>query len=195
MQIGLGRNGYDDEAKQYMALGYRQKEKESQEAKDAAKAGVMRDAINTGSEAMKLGEEGFLPAVDSRISGLRSQLNNTDDPTAIAQIQTQIDKLENKRGDFVIAADNENARRVVQLDETLARLDKTDPEYGAKKAALERVREDILSRGNAESAYNTQRLELMEGEIIYVPQGGEQAKPQIVRRLLRLALMGLSGKT
>jgi hypothetical protein len=178
------RNGFDDEAKQYMALGYRQKEKESQEAKDAAKAGVMRDAINTGSEAMKLGEEGFLSAVDSRISGLRGQLNNTDDPTAIAEIQRQIDKLENKRGDFVIAADNENARRVVQLDETLARLDKTDPEYGAKKAALERVREDILSRGNAESAYNTQRLELMEGENNLRAARWEQAKPQIIAEAL-----------
>lgn len=158
------RNGFDDEARQYMALGYRQKEKETQEAKDAAKAGVMRDAINTGSEAMKLGEDGFLSAVDSRISGLRGQLNNTDDPTAIAEIQRQIDKLENKRGDFVIAADNENARRVVQLDRHIARLDKNDPNYQGNKASLEKVRADILAKGDTETTYDIKKLDLLELE-------------------------------
>jgi len=174
------RNGYDEEAKQYMVLGSRQKEKEVQEAKDAAKAGVMRDAINTGSEAMKLGEDGFLSAVDSRISGLRGQLNNTDDPTAIAEVQRQIDKLESNRGDFVVAADNENSRRVVQLDNTLASLNKNDPQYAEKKAGLERVREDILARGGAETAYNAKRLELMEGENQLRAARWGRAKPAII---------------
>ena len=171
------RNGYGEEADKYMALAYKQKEVEKQEAKDAAKAGVMRDAINTGSEAMRLGEDGFLSAVDSRISGLRSQLNNTDDSTAIAQIQTQIDKLEGRRGDFVVAADNENARRVVQLDNTLANLDKEDSKYAEKKAGIERVREEILAKGGAEAAYNAKRLELMEGENQLRSAKWEKAKP------------------
>ena len=51
------RNGYDDEAKQYMALGYRQKEKEAEEAKDAASLSFMKVRLTRQKAASGLQEE------------------------------------------------------------------------------------------------------------------------------------------
>ena len=173
------RNGFDDEAARYEALAYRQKEKEVQEAKDAALGKVMKQAINTGSEGMRLGEGGFADAADKKILELREQLANTSEPTAITQIQAQIDKLEGKRAEFKAAEDKENARRVVQLDNTLSSLDQNDDKYAERKAGIERVREDILSRGDAEVEYKAQRLELLQGENEFRAARWEQTKPAI----------------
>ena len=174
------RNGFDEEAARYEALAYRQKEKEVQEAKDAALGKVMKQAINTGSEGMRLGEGGFADAADKKILELREQLANTNEPTAITQIQAQIENLQGKRAEFKAAKDKENARRVVQLDKTLASLDQSDSRYAERKAGLERVRADILSRGDAEVEYNAQRLELIQGENEFRAARWEQAKPGII---------------
>lgn len=174
------RNGYDDEAKQYLALGQRQKEKEAQEAKDAALGKVMKQAINTGSEGMRLGEDGFADAADKKILELREQLANTSQPAEIEQIQAQIENLQGKRTEFKAAENTENARRAVQLDKTLASLDQSDPRYAERKAGLERVRADILSRGDAEAEYKAQRLELIQGENEFRAERWKQAKPAII---------------
>ena len=70
------RNGYDEEADRYMALAYKQKEVEKQEAKDAALGKAMAGASKSGSVAMREGARGDLGNVDATIASLNSRLSD-----------------------------------------------------------------------------------------------------------------------
>jgi hypothetical protein len=159
------RNGYDEEADKYMALSYKQKEVEKQEAKDKALGNAMVEAGQAGALGERLGSEGFTDGVDQQVAKLNGMLEkHKDNPAVVEQIQNQINALSSRRDAYKVAADDENARRVVELDKHISNLNKDDPNYSRNKAALDKVRADILARGDAETAYQTKKLDLMELE-------------------------------
>lgn len=159
------RNGYDEEADKYMALAYKQKDVEKQEAKDKALGNAMVEAGQAGALGEKLGSEGFMDGVDQQLATLNGMLErHKDNPAVVERIQNEISALSSRRDAYKVAADDENARRVVELDKHISNLNKDDPNYPTNKAALDKVRADILARGDAETAYRTKRLDLMELE-------------------------------
>ncbi len=183
------RNGYDDEAKQYMALGYRQKEKETQEAKDAALGKVMAESSDIGQQGQTLGTSGDLGGADATLEMLRRRLANPEvrkDPDAVRAIQNEMNALRNNRSDYVVANDKARVRGVVQMDQQIAALSKSDPDYAVKKANLEAARAHFLSSPETEKAYESQKLDLMEIEAKKMDAAWKRQSPAILAEM-RLA--------
>ena len=180
------RNGYDEEADKYMALAYKQKEVEKQEAKDKALGSAMADASKSGSVAMREGARGDLGNVDATISVLNSKLEDPAvqaNPQAVQAITSQIQRLENNRPAFEAANTEAIARGVVNIDRQIASLDKTDPDYEQKKAGLESARARFMDQPDVEETYQLKKLELMELENKQSAAMWTQQSPAIVAEL------------
>jgi hypothetical protein len=180
------RNGYDEEADKYMALAYKQKEVEKQEAKDKALGSAMADASKSGSVAMREGARGDLGNVDATISVLNSKLEDPAvqaNPQAVQAITSQIQRLENNRPAFEAANTEAIARGVVNIDRQIASLDKTDPDYEQKKAGLESARARFMDQPDVEETYQLKKLELMEIENKQSAAMWTQQSPAIVAEL------------
>ena len=137
------RNGYDEEADRYMALAYKQKEVEKQEAKDKTLGEAMAGASQAGSVAMREGAAGDLGNVDATIASLNKRLADPAvmaNPQAVQAITSQIQRLENNRPAFETANTDAIARGVANIDQQIASLDKTAPDYEQRKAGLENAR-------------------------------------------------------
>jgi hypothetical protein len=161
------RNGYDEEADRYMALAYKQKEVEKQEAKDAALGKAMAGASKSGSVAMREGARGDLGNVDATIASLNSRLSDPAvqaNPQAVQAITSQIQRLENNRPAFEAANTEAIARGVVNIDQQIAALDKSDPNYEQRKAGLESARARFMDQPGVDETYQLKKLELMELE-------------------------------
>ena len=159
------RNGYDDEAKQYLALGYKQKEKEAQEAKDAALGKTMAEATQSSASGQQLGAMGDLGGADATIESLRKRLNNPDiqkNPLAVRAIQEEIRGLQASRPDFVAKNTQAIAQGVAKMDQNIAALNKDDPQYDIKKAKLLEARDRFLQQPNVAEAYEGNKLKMME---------------------------------
>ena len=159
------RNGYDDEAKQYMALGYKQKEKEAQEAKDAALGKTMAEATQTSSVGQRLGAEGDLGGADATIAMLNKRLSDPEiqkNPRAVEAIQREITTLQSQRSDFEAKNVQAVAQGVAKMDQNIAALDPDDPDYAVKKANFEAARSHFLAQPGVEEAYEGNKLKLME---------------------------------
>jgi len=159
------RNGYDDEAKQYLALGYKQKEKEAQEAKDAALGKTMAEATQSSASGQQLGAMGDLGGADATIESLRKRLNNPDiqkNPLAVQSIQEEIRGLQASRPDFVAKNTQAIAQGVAKMDQNIAALNKDDPQYDIKKAKLLEARDRFLQQPNVAEAYEGNKLKMME---------------------------------
>ena len=180
------RNGYEEEARQYLALGYKQKDKEAQEAKDKRLGNAMVDAEKIRSSADDLGNQGFFDASQSRLNELRGLLDqNSDNPVAVERISKSIREIEGRRSEYETARDKENARRASQLDRTIKRLDRSDPNYEKTKAELESVKNSILAKGNAELTYNAERISIIEQENTLREQKWLQVKDVIVGEMMK----------
>jgi hypothetical protein len=159
------RNGYDDEAQQYLALGYKQKEKEAQEAKDAALGKTMAEATQASASGRQLGSTGDLGGADATIESLRKRLSNPDiqkNPLAVRAIQEEIGRLQSSRPDFVAKNTQVIAQGVAKMDQNIAALSKDDPQYDIKKAKLLEARDRFLQQPNVAEAYETNKLKMME---------------------------------
>lgn len=161
------RNGYDEEADRYMALAYKQKEVEKQQARDKQLGEAMADASRSGSIAIREGERGDLGNVDATISSLNSRLSDPAvqaNPDAVKAITSQVQRLENMRPEFQAANTEAIARGVVNIDRQIAALDKSDPNYEQRKAGLESARARFMDQEDVEETYQLKKLELMEIE-------------------------------
>jgi len=159
------RNGYDEEAKQYMVLGYRQKEKEVQEAKDAALGKTMAEATQTSSVGQSLGAEGDLGGADATIAVLNKRLSDPEiqkNPRAVEAIQREISALQSRRPDFEAKNVQAIAQGVAKMDQNIAALNPGDPDYAVKKANFEAARSRLLDQPGVEEAYEGNKLKLME---------------------------------
>jgi hypothetical protein len=183
------RNGLDDEAKQYMALGYRQKEKEAQEAKDAALGATMAEAGDIGARGQTLGASGDLGGADATVAQLRKQLADPEvrkNPDAVRAIMQEISTLQQNRSEYVAANTDAIVQGVAQMDQQIATLSKDDPQYAVKKANYEAARANFLSRPGVEQAYESQKLELMETNSAKMDAMWRQQSPAILAEM-RLA--------
>ena len=180
------RNGYGEEADKYMALAYKQKEVEKQEAKDAALGKTMAGATQSSTLGQKLGAKGDLGGADATIDSLRKRLDNPDiqkNPLAVEAIQEEIRGLQASRPDFVAANNKARVRGVAQMDQQIAGLSKDDPDYSAKKANLEAARAHLLSDAETEKAYEDQKLDLMEIESKKMDMMWKQQSPAILAEM------------
>jgi len=159
------RNGYEEEARQYLALGQRQKEKEAQEAKDAALGKTMAEATQTGSIGQRMGAEGDLGGADATTAALRKRLSDPEiqkNPKAVEAIQREMATLQSQRPDFEAKNVQAIAQGVAKMDQNIAALNPDDPDYAAKKAKLEAARARFLDQPLVEEAYEGNKLKLME---------------------------------
>jgi len=159
------RNGYDDEAKQYAALAIRQKEKEAQEAKDAALGKTMAEATQTSSVGQRLGAEGDLGGADATIAVLNKRLSDPEiqkNPNAVEAIQREIATLQSKRPDYEAKNVQAIAQGVAKMDQNIAALNPDDADYAVKKANFEAARARFLAQPGVEEAYEGNKLKLME---------------------------------
>lgn len=159
------RNGYDDEANQYMALGVRQKEKEVQEAKDAALGKTMAEATQTSSTGLDLGAKGDLGGADATIAVLNKRLSDPEiqkNPRAVEAIQREIASLQSQRPDFEAKNVQAIAQGVAKMDQNIAALNQDDPDYAIKKANFEAARSRFLEQPLVEEAYEGNKLKLMK---------------------------------
>ena len=159
------RNGYEDQAKNYMALSYKQKEKEAQEAKDAALGKVMAGATQTSSVGQRLGAEGDLGGADATVAVLNKRLSDPEiqkNPRAVEAIQREIAALQSQRPDFEAKNVQAIAQGVAKMDQNIAALNPDDPDYAAKKANFETARARFLAQPGVEEAYEGNKIRLME---------------------------------
>ena len=159
------RNGYDEEARQYLALGQRQKEKEVQEAKDAALGKTMAEATQTSSTGLDLGAKGDLGGADATIAVLNKRLSDPEiqkNPRAVEAIQREIASLQSQRPDFEAKNVQAIAQGVAKMDQNIAALNQDDPDYAIKKANFEAARSRFLDQPGVEEAYEGNKLKLME---------------------------------
>ena len=159
------RNGYEDQAKQYMALSYRQKEKEEQEAEDAALGKTLAGAALTGSDAQQAGNEGDLESASAKIGNLKALLEQEDiqaSPEAVLRISATIESLNSQSEQFRKNQTQSSARALAGLDMRLSTLDQSDPNYATKKANIEKTRADLLLIPGVEEVYEGNRLSLMD---------------------------------
>ena len=180
------RNGYDEEADKYMARAYKQKEVEKQEAKDKTLGEAMAGASQAGSVAMREGAAGDLGNVDATIASLNKRLADPAvmaNPQAVQAITSQIQRLENNRPAFETANTDAIARGVANIDQQIASLDKTAPDYEQRKAGLESARARFLDQPNVEEAYETNKLKLMELENKKSAAMWTQQSPAVVAEL------------
>ena len=159
------RNGFDDEAARYEALSYKQKEKETQEAKDAALGKTMAKATQTGSAGQLLGSEGDLGGADATIAVLNKRLADPEiqkNPRAVEAIQREIATLQSKRPDDEVKNVQAIAQGVAKMDQNIAALNPDDADYAAKKANFEAARSRFLDQPGVEEVYEGNKLKLME---------------------------------
>ena len=180
------RNGYEDQAKQYMALSYAQKEKEERESKDAALGATMAEAGNIGARGQDLGAKGDLGGADATVAQLRKRLADPEvrkNPDAVRAIMQEISTLQQNRSEYVAANTDAIVQGVAQMDQQIATLSKEDPQYAVKKANHEAARAHLLARPGVEQAYEGQKLELMEINSARMDAMWKQQSPAILAEM------------
>ena len=133
------RNGYEEEARSYMALGYKQRERETQLAKDKTRAEVMADAYQRGSTAKSLAGKGDTRALTLNREALQAQLTaarEAGDPELVRNIAAQMAGIDAE----LPGAQSEKAKRgAAAIDKYrgwLEEMGEKDPRYNNLKQAL-----------------------------------------------------------
>ena len=139
------RNGYEEEARSYMALGYKQRERETQLAKDKTRAEVMADAYQRGSTAKSLAGKGDTRALTLNREALQAQLTaarEAGDPELVRNIAAQMAGIDAE----MPGAQSEKAKRgAAAIDKYrgwLEEMGEKDPRYNNLKQALAYLEED-----------------------------------------------------
>lgn len=200
------RNGYEDQAKQYMALGYRQKEKEAQEAKDAASLSFMKGTSDATKGGVMFAQEGDVNNLDARIAGLRARQEAAPDTANLSKLNAEILRLESLRGDAVKKQTSNHARAVNQIDSSLADpslnsvarealserrvelLKNPEVQEIAAKQKYEQARVGRLAREEAGKAYATQNIPAIQSAIV---RGDDDAVDSIIENAPAEAQAGL----
>lgn len=200
------KNGYEQEARQYMALGYKQKEKEAQEAKDAASLSFMKGTSDATKGGVRFAQEGDVNNLDRRISDLRARQEAAPDTANLSKLNAEILRLESLRGDAVQKQKSNHARAIGQIDSSLADPSLNpaardalsdrrtellkDPEVQeiAAKEKYEKARLDRLAREEAGKAYATQNIPAIQSAIV---RGDDDTVDRIIEKAPAEAQAGL----
>ena len=180
------RNGYEDQAKQYMALSYQLKEKEAQEAKDAALGKTMAEATQASSAGQLLGAGGDLGGVDATIAVLNKRLSDPEiqkNPMAVEALQREISTLQSQRPDFEAKNVQAIAQGVAKMDQNIAALNPDDDNYATKKANFEAARSRFLEQPLVEEAYEGNKLRFMELNNKKMDAMWKNQSPAIIKEL------------
>lgn len=187
------RNGYEDQAKQYMALSYQLKEKGAQEAKDAALGKTMAEATQASSAGQLLGAGGDLGGVDATIAVLNKRLSDPEiqkNPMAVEALQREIATLQSQRPDFEAKNVQAIAQGVAKMDQNIAALNQDDPDYAIKKANFEAARSRFLEQSGVEEAYEGNKLKLMELNNQKMDAMWKAQSPAIIAEMVQKAAKG-----
>ena len=200
------RNGYDDEAKQYMALGYRQKEKEAEEAKDAASLSFMKGTSDATKGGVRFAQEGDVNNLDRRISELRERQEAAPDTANLSKLNAEILRLESLRGNAVKQQTSNHARAINQIDSSLADpslnsvarealsdrraelLKNPEVQEIAAKQKYEQARVSRLAKEEAGKAYATQNIPAIQSAIV---RGDDDTVDRIIESAPAEAQAGL----
>jgi hypothetical protein len=146
------RNGYEDEARQYMALGYRQKEKETELAKQAAQANIMADVARRTRGTQSLAGAGDTRALTLNKEALMKDLERaraSGDRDAVKLVVDQIKSIDTAMPTATSAKAKKGA---AAIDQYQAMLDGNDLD-ATQKANLQRALDYLKSDPEVMSAY------------------------------------------
>lgn len=150
------RNGYTDEARQYMALSYRQKEKETQEAKQAAQANMIADMTSKAGGTKSLASAGDTRALTLNKEALMKDLARaraSGDPEQVKAVAQQIAAIDTAMPTAASAKAKKGAAAIDQYREML-QGDGLSPE---EKANLQKALAYLNSDPDVQAAYRTMK--------------------------------------
>jgi len=152
------RNGYDDEAKQYMALGYEQKEIEKQEAKDATRAKAVSNATSAYTAGSAGASSGDPLQLKYNIDSLKTQIQQAakaGDLDLVNQLRADVGKLAAMEPAAIEGKTIKQAQAIPQYEATLAAMSPDDP----RRAGLQKAIDFLKNNPAVAEAYKTMQAQ------------------------------------
>lgn len=146
------RNGYEEEARSYMALGYKQRERETQLAKDKTRAEVMADGYRRGSTAKGLAGKGDVRALTLNREALQAQLDaakEAGDPELVRNIAATMAGIDAE----LPGAQTEKAKRGAAAIDTYRGWLEDMPETDPRRKNLEKALAYLEADSEVQAAY------------------------------------------
>lgn len=157
------RNGYEEEARSYMALGYKQRERETQLAKDKTRANVMADAYQRGSTAKSLSGAGDTRALTLNRQALQTQLQaarEAGDPELVRNIAAQMAGIDAE----IPTAQSEKAKKGAAAIDTYRGWLEGMSETDARRPNLEKALAYLEADPEVQAAYRDLQKEKLSVE-------------------------------
>lgn len=139
------KNGYEEEARNYLALGYRQKEKEEQLAKDKSRATVLAEASRRTKSRKSLATEGDTRALTLNRDALQAQLDKAveqGDTALVTALTNRIDSIDAEMPGATSAKAKKGAAAIDKYQATLDGMQPTDPRRESLQKALDYLKND-----------------------------------------------------
>ena len=139
------RNGYDDEAREYMALNYKQKEKEAQEAKDATRAKAVSLSANTFSDGSAGADGGDPTQLEYNIRKVKEQIaeaGTAGDLQLLGQLRSDLKELTGMRSNAVSNKVTKQAQAIPYYEKLLASYPEGDQRREPLQKALRYLKND-----------------------------------------------------
>ena len=157
------RNGYENEARQYMALGYKQKEKEEALAKDKNRATVMASAANRTASRKSLATAGDTRALTLNREALQRELDKAveaGDSALVTALTQRIDAID---AEMPTAASNKAMKGAAAIDKYQATLDGMQP-TDPRREPLQKALDYLMNDPATQAAYRDLKKEEMAVE-------------------------------
>jgi hypothetical protein len=154
------RNGYDDEAKQYMALALRQKETEKAEAKDARRATVLADGAESVVSSKGLGAKGDVRALNLNMDKLKAQLQAAKNSKDSGLVQSITQQMATVASEIPGAMTVKAKKGAAAIDTYQAMLDEM-PADDPRREGLQKALDYLKSNPDVQAAYRTLQKEEM----------------------------------
>ena len=157
------RNGYADEARQYMALGYKQREREETLAKDKNRATVMADAAKRTGSRKSLATAGDTRALTLNREALEAELQKAVDSGDTALVTALTQRIDAIGAEMPTAASNKAMKGAAAIDKYQATLDGMQP-TDPRREPLQKALDYLMNDPATQAAYRDLKKEEMSME-------------------------------
>lgn len=157
------KNGYEQEARQYMALGYKQREKEEALAKDKNRAAVMASAAKRGGSRKALSTAGDTRALTLNREALQGELDKAVDAGDSALVTALTQRIDSIDAEMPTAASNKAKKGAAAIDKYQATLDGMQPN-DPRREPLQKALDYLMTDPATQAAYRDLKKEEMSVE-------------------------------
>lgn len=146
------RNGLEKEAQQYLLLGYRQKEKETQLAKEAAQANMIADVASKTGGTKSLATAGDTRALTLNKEALMEDLARARASGDVEQVKAVAQQIQAIDAAMPTAVSAKAKKGAAAIDQYRAMLESDDLDAG-QKANLQKALDYLKSDPETQAAY------------------------------------------